>query len=109
MSRSVFPTSIESLKGVVMKAVFGQKQGEFENLAEALEAMALDLELRPNRMSYVITKYNEAYHEYSAQRCQYKEGFFIVQARISMDIWDPERVKTGSILITPDALSAMGS
>ena len=57
LNRTSFPTPIEPLKGVVMAALFSKKQAEFENLAEALETMALNAEIRPQGMSYVVTKY----------------------------------------------------
>ena len=70
LNRSTFPAPIEPLKGVVMTALFSKKQIEFENLAEALEAMALNAEIHPQGMSYVVTKYQEMRHEQSSNQCQ---------------------------------------
>ena len=44
-----------------MATLFSKKQAEYEELTEALEAMAVNGELRPQGMSFVVTKYQEIY------------------------------------------------
>ena len=57
INKSSFPTLIEPLRQVVMTTLFSRKQEEFEKLSEALEAMVTNTKLRPQGMSFVITKY----------------------------------------------------
>ena len=47
-----------------MTTLFSKKQVEFEKLADALETMVANAELRPQAMSFVITKYQEIQHEH---------------------------------------------
>ena len=69
IKKSSFPTLIEPLRQVVMTTLFSRKQEEFEKLTEALEAMAINRELRPQGMSFVIKKYQEIRHEQALEYC----------------------------------------
>ena len=78
INKSSFPTAIEPLKQVVMTTLFSKKQVEFEKLADALETMATNAELRPQAMSFVITKYQEIHHEQAPEQCQCSKRFSVV-------------------------------
>ena len=91
-----------------MTALFSMKQAEFENLAEVLEATTLNVEIRPKGMSYVVTKYQEVYHEQAPKQCQCLKGFSIVQATINMRAWNLEGAKIWSVLIKPEILFSYG-
>ena len=78
INKSSFPTPIGPLKEVIMTTLFSKKQVEFENLAEALEAMAMNAELHPQGINYVVTKYQKIYHEQAPKQCQCLKGFSVV-------------------------------
>lgn len=54
-----FIESLSPIKNVIMKIIFSGKQVEMENLAEALAECALNTNLKPPGMSYVVTKYKK--------------------------------------------------
>ena len=108
INKSTFPTAIELLKQVVMTTLFLRKQEEFEKLAEALEAIVVKAELRPQGMSFVITKYQEIRHEQAREYCQCSKGFSIVQATIHMEAWNTEEVTINGMAITPEILFEYG-
>ena len=108
INKNSFPTSIEPLRQVVMTTLFSRKQEKFEKLAEALEAMTTNTELRPQGMSFVITKYQEIMHEQASKYCQCSKGLSIVQAIIHMEAWNTEGVTVNGIIITPEILFEYG-
>ena len=85
-----------------MTTLFSKKQVEFEKLADALETMATNAELRPQAMSFVITKYQEIQHKQAIEQCQCSKGFSIVQATIHIKAWNAERVTVNGMIITPE-------
>ena len=85
-----------------MTTLFSMKQEEFEKMAEALETMAANAELKPQRMSFVITKYQEIQHEQASEQCQCSKGFSIIQAIIHMKDCNTKGVTINVIIITSE-------
>ena len=59
-------------------------------------------------MSYVVTKYQEAYHEQAPKQYQCLKGSSIVEATINISAWNPEGTKIGDVLIKPGILFSYG-
>ena len=106
INRSSFPTPIKPLKSELIRIVFSRQQLEYENMAEALEAIVLNPELRPNGMSFVATRYQGRNHETTFCKCQ--AGFLVVQVTINTKDWKLAGMMIGSVNIIPYSLFSYG-